>query len=76
MAPRPWPRLAAELGALRINASVLAALQVWPIFEEYTRPYLAVTLDLATDGRFVDVVGEGFDAGVRLAESLPKDMVQ
>ena len=62
-------------GALRINASVAAALQMWPIFEEYIRRYPAVTLDLTTDGRFVDVVDEGFDAGVRLAESVPKDMI-
>jgi len=62
-------------GALRINASVAAALQMWPIFEEYVRRYPAVTLDLATGGRFVDVVDEGFDAGVRLAENVPKDMI-
>jgi DNA-binding transcriptional LysR family regulator len=62
-------------GALRINASVAAAHQMWPVFEEYVRRYPAVTLDLATDGRFVDVVDEGFDAGVRLAESVPKEMV-
>jgi DNA-binding transcriptional LysR family regulator len=34
-----------------------------------------VALDVATDARFVDIVREGFDAGVRLAESVPKDMI-
>ncbi len=68
-------RQATPSGALRINASVAAALQMWPIFEEYVRRYPAVTLDLATGGRFVDVVDEGFDAGVRLAENVPKDMI-
>jgi DNA-binding transcriptional LysR family regulator len=68
-------RQATPSGALRINASIAAAHQMWPIFEEYVRRYPAVTLDLATDGRFVDVVDEGFDAGVRLAESVPKDMI-
>src|SRR4029077_17375741 len=29
-------RQATPTGALRINASVTAALQMWPIFEEYT----------------------------------------
>ena len=62
-------------GALRIHASVTAALQLWPIFEEYTRRYPTVHLDVATDGRFVDIVRKGFDAGVRLAESVPKDMI-
>jgi DNA-binding transcriptional LysR family regulator len=61
-------------GALRINASLGAALQMWPIFEEYIRRYPAVTLDVATGARFVDIVREGFDAGVRLAEHVPKDM--
>jgi DNA-binding transcriptional LysR family regulator len=68
-------RQATPAGALRINASVTAALQMWPIFEEYMRRYPAVALDVATDGRFVDIVLEGFDAGVRIAESVPKDMI-
>jgi DNA-binding transcriptional LysR family regulator len=65
-------RQATPAGALRIHGSVTAALQIWPIFEEYTRRYPAVHLDLATDGRFVDIVRKGFDVGVRLAESVPK----
>jgi DNA-binding transcriptional LysR family regulator len=68
-------RQATPTGALRINASVTAALQMWPIFEEYTRRYPAVRLDVATDGRFIDIVRKGFDAGVRIAESVPKDMI-
>ena len=68
-------RQAMPAGALRINASVGAAFQMWPIFEEYTRRCPAVTLDVATDERFVDIVLKGFDAGVRLAESVPKDMI-
>jgi DNA-binding transcriptional LysR family regulator len=68
-------RQATPAGALRINASVTAAVQMWPIFEEYMRRYPAVTLDVATEGRFVDIVLKGFDAGVRLAESVPKDMI-
>jgi len=68
-------RQATPSGALRINASGAAALQMWPIFEEYVRRYPAVALDVATTGRFVDIVREGFDAGVRLAESVPKDMI-
>src|SRR6266436_4262347 len=34
-------RQATPSGALRINASVAAALQMWPIFEEYVRRYPA-----------------------------------
>jgi DNA-binding transcriptional LysR family regulator len=68
-------RQATPTGALRINASGTAAFQMWPVFEQYIRRYPAVTLDLATEGRFVDIVLKGFDAGIRLAESVPKEMI-
>lgn len=63
-------------GTLRINASKGGARwlleQVIPIFLQ-RHPH--VELDLVSEGRLVDIVAEGFDAGVRLAESVPKDMV-
>ncbi len=63
-------------GTLRINASRSAAralLQgVVPLFRDR---YPDVHLDLVTNGRFIDIVAEGFDAGVRLAEAVPQDMV-
>ena len=34
-----------------------------------------VELEIVTDGRFVDIVAAGFDAGVRLGEAVPRDMV-
>lgn len=34
-----------------------------------------VTLELVTDGRLVDIVKLGFDAGVRLGEAVPQDMI-
>ncbi|VFS63326.1 D-malate degradation protein R [Raoultella planticola] len=37
--------------------------------------YPGVSLDLVVDGRLVDIVAEGFDAGIRLAEDVPADMV-
>ncbi len=42
-------------------------------------PFLArypdMRVDIATDGRLVDIAAQGFDAGIRLAESVPRDMV-
>lgn len=32
-------------------------------------------VDLVTDSRLVDIVLQGFDAGIRVAESVPADMV-
>ena len=63
-------------GSLRINANETAArllLQTAvPIFLER---YPDVALDLVTEGRLVDIVAEGFDAGVRLGEALAQDMI-
>jgi DNA-binding transcriptional LysR family regulator len=63
-------------GTLRLNASETAARvllrQVVPAFLG-RHPEMA--LDLVTDGELVDIVAQGFDAGVRLGEALPQDMV-
>lgn len=37
--------------------------------------YPQVHLDIVSDGRLSDIVADGFDAGIRLAEAVPKDMV-
>ena len=63
-------------GTLRINANETTARlllrEVVPVFLE-RHPEAAV--DLVTEGRLVDIVAEGFDAGVRLGEAVPQDMV-
>jgi DNA-binding transcriptional LysR family regulator len=62
-------------GTLRINASAGAARQMEPIVFEYLRRYPDMTVDIVTEGRPVDIVLDGFDAGVRLAELVPQDMI-
>jgi len=62
-------------GTLRINTSAGAANQVMPVFIEYVRRYPDMNLDIVTEGRLVDIVVAGFDAGIRLAQTVPKDMV-
>lgn len=63
-------------GTLRINANKGAARllmrTVVPVFLERCPD---VDLDLVSEGRLVDIVEQGFDAGVRLAEAVPQDMV-
>jgi len=64
------------VGTLRINTSVGAARQILtPIVLEYLRRYPEMKVDLVTEGRLIDIVGEGFDAGIRLAETVPGDMI-
>jgi DNA-binding transcriptional LysR family regulator len=63
-------------GTLRINSSAGAAKQVMtPIFVEYLRRFPDMRIDLVTEGRLVDIVLDGFDAGVRLLQSVPQDMI-
>ena len=63
-------------GLLRINANEAAArLLLGRAIPTFLRRFPGMSLDLVTDGRLTDIVGEGFDAGVRLGEAVPKDMV-
>ncbi len=62
-------------GTLRINTSVGAANQAMPVFIAFLQRYPEMKLDIVTEGRLIDIVVEGFDAGIRLAESVPQDMV-
>jgi len=34
-----------------------------------------MSVDIVTEGRLIDIVREGFDAGFRLAEQVPADMI-
>ncbi len=62
-------------GTLRINTSVGAANQAMPVFIAFLQRYPEMKLDIVTEGRLIDIVVEGFDAGIRLADSVPQDMV-
>jgi DNA-binding transcriptional LysR family regulator len=63
-------------GTLRINLPRVASeLLVLPHLAEFTRRYPQIRLDLTLDDGFADVVGEGFDAGIRLGERVAQDMV-
>lgn len=67
----PEPR-----GTLRLNVPHLAADMLFAgRLGEFARARPGIVLDIATEDRFVDIVGQGFDAGIRLGESLDQDMV-
>ncbi len=63
-------------GTLRINCTEMAAGYLLrgavPVF---LQRYPQVSFDLVTDGRLVDIVAAGFDAGIRLRDSVPQDMI-
>jgi len=63
-------------GTLRINANEGGARWLLAhVFDSFLQAHPQVVLDIVTEGRLVDIVAEGFDAGVRLAESVPLDMI-
>jgi DNA-binding transcriptional LysR family regulator len=63
-------------GTLRINTHSLAAREIIaPLVAEYLRRYPRMKFEIATTSAFVDIVAGGFDAGIRLANALPKDMI-
>ena len=66
----------APLGTLRIHAYKSAVQRLLrEVIPAFLSKYSDVQLDLVTDGRLVDIVAEGFDAGIRLAEEVPQDMI-
>jgi DNA-binding transcriptional LysR family regulator len=63
-------------GVLRINAArISVALVLQPMLAGFLKAYPEVRIELANDEGYVDIVEGGFDAGVRLGESVQKDMV-
>jgi DNA-binding transcriptional LysR family regulator len=63
-------------GTIRLNSSEGAAQMILaPIVLEFLKRYPEMRVDLVTEGRLVDIVAEGFDAGIRAAESVPQDMI-
>lgn len=63
-------------GTVRINAPRLgAALLVREVLPRMAERFPDVTVDLVVEGRLIDIVLGGFDAGLRLADSIPRDMI-
>ena len=63
-------------GTLRINTTDTAArLLLQTVVPAFLRRHPGMTLDLVTEGRLIDIVAEGFDAGIRLGEAVPQDMI-
>jgi DNA-binding transcriptional LysR family regulator len=67
---------AAPAGLLRINATRAAVhTQLGPRLARFLRAHPDVRLEVAQDDGLVDIVAKGYDAGVRLHEFVPEDMV-
>ena len=67
---------AARFGELRINAFADAAhMVIAPALPEFTRLFPDIRLTVAVEERPIDIVEEGYDAGMRYGHHVPEDMV-
>ncbi|MBS0878915.1 MULTISPECIES: LysR family transcriptional regulator [unclassified Tatumella] len=63
-------------GNIRLSAGEHAARTLlWPKLKPFLKEYPEIKLDLVVDNGFVDIVAGQFDGGVRLGESVEKDMI-
>lgn len=63
-------------GRIRISApEVGARILLNSTVPWFARHHPAVTVEIEVDDGFVDIVARGFDAGVRLYEAVPQDMI-
>jgi DNA-binding transcriptional LysR family regulator len=63
-------------GILRLNmANIVYAAYLRPLLPGFLARHPGIKVELDLDDSFVDIVAGGFDAGVRLGESVQVDMV-
>jgi DNA-binding transcriptional LysR family regulator len=64
------------MGTLRLNAARQSAhLALLPVVARFLRAYPDVRVEIRVDDALTDIVGQGFDAGVRFGEAVAADMV-
>ncbi|MBB3452513.1 DNA-binding transcriptional LysR family regulator [Rhizobium sp. BK313] len=63
-------------GSLRLTAPRAVAQTILsPVIARLTAENPGLSIDLSSDDRLVDIVAEGFDAGIRFGKSLQPDMI-
>lgn len=67
---------ASPAGRLRINVlSDAARLLLGPVVADFNARHPDVDLEIVVEDAMVDIVGEGFDAGIRFGGCVPEDMI-
>jgi DNA-binding transcriptional LysR family regulator len=63
-------------GTLRLNVPTIVARAVLPSLAlRFLAAHPGITLEVAANDSFIDVLAAGFDAGIRYGESLERDMI-
>lgn len=66
----------APVGRLRLNAARTSAKMVLlPVVARFLAAYPKVSVEVVVDNDLVDMVSEGFDAGIRFGEVIAQDMI-
>jgi DNA-binding transcriptional LysR family regulator len=65
------------VGRLRLSVPRMAVpFVIAPVLPAFHARHPRVEVETVVEDRFVDIVAEGYDAGVRLSEAIERDMVQ
>lgn len=65
------------VGRIRLSVPRAAVpFVVHPVLPSFRERHPRIQVEVAVEDRLVDIVAEGYDAGVRLNESIERDMVQ
>ena len=65
------------VGKVKLSVGRMAVpLVITPVLKTFRERHPRIEVEIVVEERLVDIVGEGYDAGVRLTESIERDMVQ
>src|SRR4051794_15948547 len=65
------------VGRVRLSVPQIAVpFVINPVLPRFREQHPRIEVEVAVTDRLVDIVAEGYDAGVRLSESIQRDMVQ
>lgn len=65
------------VGRVRLSVPSFAEnLVLAELIPHFIKRHPKIEVDVRVDNRFVDIVAEGLDAGIRLSEAIDRDMVQ
>jgi DNA-binding transcriptional LysR family regulator len=63
-------------GSIRINASEQAARRlIRHVLPGFLATYPEIQVEFAVESRLIDIVANGFDAGIRVFDDVPRDMI-
>ncbi|WP_164021843.1 LysR family transcriptional regulator [Pyxidicoccus trucidator] len=65
------------VGRLKLTVPEIAVpFVITPVLPAFRERHPRVEVEVVSENRFVDIVADGYDAGVRLHEAIERDMVQ